>query len=76
MAKLSKQEKDELLKLAKSRKLSAGSSLINKNRINPFLKSDGTVDVDKYIFFLTEYNRFINHNPRPFRRIVDKDMRL
>lgn len=40
------------------------------------IKVFGEVDIDRLLTFLTQYNRFINHTPRPFRRIIDKDMRL
>lgn len=48
-------------------------SLVNK--LNPTL-IDGKVDMDKLVDFLTQYNEFINHNPRPFKKIIDKDMKL
>jgi len=44
-------------------------------RYNPFIK-DGRVDIDAYLEFVTRSNEFINHTPRPFRRIKDRDMRL
>jgi hypothetical protein len=55
-----------------------GSDLeaLRHKRHNPFIKDDGRVDVDAYIQFLTQYNEFINHAPKPFRPIVDHDMRL
>jgi antitoxin component HigA of HigAB toxin-antitoxin module len=48
---------------------------VRKNRHNPFLK-DGRVDIEAYLQFVTEFNEFINHAPKPFRPIVDRDMRL
>jgi len=33
-------------------------------------------DLDVYIEFVTIFNEFINHSMRPFRRIIDRDMRL
>ncbi len=55
--------------------LSADLEALRQRRHNPFIK-DGRVDVDAYIQFLTQYNEFINHAPKPFRPIVDHDMRL
>jgi len=76
MHKFNKEEKDELLRMAQSQKLRDDMRNIRKNRFNPFLKSNGEIDADKYIAFLSEYNRFINHAPKPFHKISDKDMRL
>ncbi|MCB1189950.1 MAG: hypothetical protein H7A23_18080 [Leptospiraceae bacterium] len=46
-----------------------------KNIHNPFIQ-DGKVCVDKYIEFLEEYNAFINHQPKKFKKINDKEMIL
>ncbi len=48
---------------------------IRQHRLNPFIR-DGRVDIDAYLQFVTEFNEFINHAPKPFRPILDKDMRL
>ncbi|RME66675.1 MAG: hypothetical protein D6778_04365 [Nitrospirae bacterium] len=48
---------------------------LRRNRHNPFLK-EGKVDIEAYLQFVTEFNEFINHAPKPFRRIIDRDMRL
>lgn len=72
---LSDAEKKELKELAKSSKFREDLRKISKNRHNPFMVN-GDVDVDRLIIFLTEYNYFINHNPKPFRRIIDKIMKL
>lgn len=44
-------------------------------RHNPFLK-EGRPDADAYIEFVVQYNEFINHGPKPFRKIVDTVMKL
>jgi len=49
--------------------------LVTEGRHNPFIKN-GRVDVDAYIEFVTQYNDFINHKPKPFRRMIDNDMKL
>jgi hypothetical protein len=41
----------------------------------PFIKH-GEVDVDAYIAFVTGFNEFINHEPKPFKPMKDKDMKL
>ena len=48
---------------------------LSKRRIDPFTK-DGITDADRFMEFLDAYNEFIGHRPGPFRRIIDKDMRL
>lgn len=42
---------------------------------NPFMKN-GEADVDAYIEFVCDYNEFINHEPKPFRKIIDREMIL
>ena len=53
----------------------AGAHFISENRIDPFMKA-GEPDADAYIEFVTQFNEFINHEPRLFRKIVDCRMRL
>ncbi len=49
--------------------------LLRQHRHNPFIKQ-GKVDIEAYLQFVTEFNEFINHTPKPFRPIVDREMRL
>ena len=72
---LSDEEKRELIDIAKSSKLREDLRKLSEKRHNPFIV-DGDVDIDHLLTFLTEYNAFINHTPKPFRRIADRDMRL
>jgi hypothetical protein len=37
---------------------------------------DGKTSADDYIAFVMAFNEFINHEPKPFRRIPDQDMVL
>ncbi len=37
---------------------------------------DGKVDADAHIEFLNQFNEFINHEPKPFRKIIDRVMKL
>lgn len=46
-----------------------------RNRHNPFIVN-GEVDMDLLLEFLTEYNRFINHEPKPFKPMIDRVMKL
>ena len=72
---LSEEEKKELLDIARSSKLRDDFKKLLENRHNPFIV-DGDVDMDRLLIFLTECNAFINHTPKPFRTIVDRDIRL
>lgn len=76
MGFLTEKEKKEFLELVKSKDLRNDFRIIRKNKINPFLKSDGSIDIDKYIQFLNEYNNFINHTPKPFKPILIKINKL
>lgn len=49
--------------------------ILKRRQKSPFIK-DGRVDADAYIEFATEFNEFINHEPKPFKAIIDRDMRL
>lgn len=72
---LSREDKRELLEMARSKRIREDFRKIAENRYNPFLVN-GAVDLEKFISFLNDYNEFINHKMRPFRKIVDRDMRL
>lgn len=72
---LSNEQKKELLEMARSSKLKNDMERVSKNRHNPFVVN-GRVNMDQYLTFLDEYNLFINHRPKPFRKMIDKDMRL
>lgn len=75
MAEISEKAKEELLKLSGSASFRKDMQTIRANRHNPFIK-DGKVDADAYIEFLNQFNEFINHAPKPFRPMIDKDMKL
>ena len=48
---------------------------IASHRHNPFVKDTG-IDVDAYIEFVSQYNEFINHEPKKFKAIIDREMIL
>jgi hypothetical protein len=75
MAKISEQEKRELLRLAGSLSLREDMEYLSSHRHNPVLVN-GMVDMDRLIEFLTQLNEFINHEPKPFMPIIDKEMKL
>lgn len=65
----------EFRELAESASFRKDMETVRANRHNPFVK-DGKVDIDAYLEFVEQFNEFINHEPKPFRRMIDKDMRL
>ncbi len=75
MVKLTKEEKKEIKTLAKSKKLKEDFRKISNNRYNPFV-INGKVDIDKFLNFLNEYNQFINHTPKPFKKILTRYNKL
>lgn len=73
--KLSEKAEKELSAFAKSDDLRKDMEMMKARWQNPFVK-DGEVDIDAYIEFVTQFNEFINHEPKPFQPMIDKDMRL
>jgi hypothetical protein len=72
---LSREAEQELRSLAHSAALKNDMAAITVSRHNPFIKA-GIVDADAYVFFVSAFNEFINHEPKPFVPMIDKDMRL
>lgn len=66
---------EELLELSKSYTFRKDMEIISSKRHNPFIKN-GKCDADAYLEFVTQYNEFINHEQKPFKEMVDRDMRL
>ncbi|MEW6087105.1 MAG: hypothetical protein AB1498_02225 [bacterium] len=73
--KLSEKAAKELIKFAKSGELRKDMEMLKASWQSPFIK-EGEVNADAYIDFVQQYNEFINHAPRPFRKIIDKDIKL
>lgn len=72
---LEQEERQELLKLAKSSTLREDMHRLASSRRNPLL-IDGRVDLDRWLAFLNNYNEFVNHTPKPFRPMSDRVMKL
>ncbi|TAN45550.1 MAG: hypothetical protein EPN22_02275 [Nitrospirae bacterium] len=72
---ISNDEKLELLRLASSSSMREDMERVAGQRHNPFIKN-GKVDVDAYIEFVTQFNEFINHEPKPFEPMIERDMKL
>jgi hypothetical protein len=75
MAVLTEQERRELKELAASSSLREDLQILSRRHSRHFFR-DGRVDVDLIVVFLTEFNEMINHQPKPFKKIIDHDMRL
>ncbi len=73
--KISKDVEKEIVEFAKSPSVRADMEVIASQRHNPFIK-DGRPDADAYIEFVIQYNEFINHQPKPFWKIIDRVMKL
>lgn len=72
---ISKKAEIELIGLSMSESARQDMKTVSAQRHNPFVKN-GIIDADAYIEFVMQFNEFINHEPRPFKQMVDKDMRL
>ena len=72
---ISDKSRQELFKLSQSDILKKDMNTINRQKHNPFIKNS-RVDIDAYIEFVTFYNEFINHKPKPFVPMIDKFMKL
>lgn len=72
---ISERELEEFFRVTTSESFRKDMEYISTHRHNPFIK-DGKVDVDAYIEFLTFFNEFINHKPKPFQPIVGDSMKL
>lgn len=73
--KISKEAEKEIRDLAASDSMRKDMEKVASQRHNPFFK-DGKADIDAYIEFVTQFNEFINHQPKPFKPIIDKVMKL
>ncbi|MEK7307749.1 MAG: hypothetical protein AAB089_01640 [Nitrospirota bacterium] len=73
--RISEEAAQELLELAKSESFRKDMELLRSQWQSPFIK-DGIVDIDAYIEFVQQFNEFINHEPKPFKPMIEKDMRL
>ena len=72
---LSEKEKDELRNLAQSSSLRDDMRRVALNRHNPIIVN-GEVDMDRLVEFLDQYNAFINHEPKPFKPMIDRNIKL
>ncbi len=73
--KLSPGAEKELLKFARSESFKKDMQILRSRWQNIFIK-DGIADADAYIEFVTQFNEFINHEPKPFKKMIDRVMKL
>lgn len=65
----------DLYQMSKSESLRRDMRRVASQRHNPFIKNRQP-DIDACMEFLMQYNEFISHEPRPFRKIIDTEMLL
>lgn len=75
MTTISEKAKKEILKLSKSKVFRKDMKAVASKCHNPFFKNR-KANIKNYVEFVTQFNEFINHEPKPFRKIIDRDMRL
>jgi len=72
---ISEKAKKELLDSSHSESLRRDMQKLSIQRHGCFLK-EGRADSDAYIEFLNHFNSFINHLQKPFKRIIENEMKL
>lgn len=72
---ISQEAEKELLTLGLSEELRNDMDRLKSSWQSPFIR-DGGIDVDLYIEFVSQFNEFINHQPKPFQPMIEKDMKL
>ena len=73
---ISRIAENELREAANSESLRNDMKAVANSRHNPFMKN-GAADTEAYILFVSEFNAFINHEPKRFEPMLDNyDMRL
>jgi len=72
---ITREAEKELVRLGRSEELRDDMDRLKSTWQSPFIRN-GRIDVDLYIEFVGQFNEFINHQPKPFRPMIEKDMRL
>ncbi|MFQ3574772.1 MAG: hypothetical protein SNJ53_09105 [Thermodesulfovibrionales bacterium] len=71
----SEEERKEILRVTNSSSLKKDIEYLSSHRHNPVI-IEGRIDLDRLIEFLTQFNEFINHEMKPFKPIIEKEMKL
>jgi len=66
---------EDIIGLERSEELRDDMEKLRSSGQTPFIRN-GKIDMDLYIDFLSQFNEFINHQPKPFRPMIEKDMKL
>ncbi len=72
---MTKKEKDDFRRQTESESFKKEMRKLASKKNNPFIK-DCRVNLDAYIDFLTQYNEFINHRLKAFKKIKGDNMKL
>ncbi|GLI36970.1 hypothetical protein KI811_15135 [Geobacter hydrogenophilus] len=72
---LSPKAREELKKAAASTELRDDMAAAAALRQPPWMR-DGIVDADRWLDYLTEYNKFINHRRKPETSFIETRMLL
>lgn len=75
MAAMGDDERREFVRVGRSASLRDDLRYVSANRHNP-VTLDGRISLDRLVEFLTEFNQFLNHAPKPFRPMIDTMMKL
>lgn len=73
--RISQEDRDELLALAGSRRMREDTARVSASRLNPFLIGS-EVSAELVMEFLTQYNEFLNHQVKPLRPFIERNMKL
>jgi hypothetical protein len=68
-------EKQELLQMAESEELRTDMRRVRHARKTPFVHNR-RIDLDAYIEFLDAFNAFVNHRHKPFKPMIEVNMKL
>jgi hypothetical protein len=72
---MTEKEKHELLQMAESEGLRTDMRRVMHAGKTPFDRN-GQIDLDAFIEFLDAFNAFVNHRRKPFKPMMDGNMRL
>ena len=75
MGKISNEAREELIRSAGDASFREDMRKVASNRHDVF-RAGSRNDPDILLKFLTEYNEFLNHQPKPFQEIIDRNMKL
>lgn len=72
---MTENEKQELLEMAGSGELQKDMRRVKHAGENTFVRN-GEIDLDAYIEFLDAFNAFISHRRKPFKPMMEGNLKL